>query len=97
MRDAGGYSIVTSPGERPVEHDLARCAHCPFIMFMKPGFSRPQTLIFRADGTHYEREAGFCQSCYQHVCPRCDGKDCQPYEKKVDLEEKAARQGLFCS
>ena len=28
MREANGYSIITSPGERPVEHDLSNCAHC---------------------------------------------------------------------
>jgi hypothetical protein len=91
MRDAPGYSIITSPGERALEHDLYTCAHCNAITFTKSGLGRLQVAIIMRDGTTQMRDAGFCRNCFRHVCPRCDGKECVPFEKKIDLEEKAAR------
>lgn len=96
MLRADGYSIITSPGERPVEADLEKCAHCQAIQFMRAGFGAPQVMIFRADATHYMRDVSRCLNCYRFICPRCEGKPCIPFEKKVDLEEAAARKRIVC-
>ena len=97
MRDAGGYSIVTEPGARPVESDLTNCAHCNAVQFVKAGFGPPQILVYRADGTHYLHEARRCLNCYRYVCPRSEcNKDCVPFELKLDREEAAARR-FFCA
>ena len=93
MRDAGGYSIITAPGERAVENDLENCAHCQAVQFLRAGLGgNPEIMIFRADGTHYLREARRCSNCWKFVCPKpgCN-QDCVPFEKKLDQEERAAR------
>jgi hypothetical protein len=96
MREANGYSIITSPGQRSVEHDLSCCAHCHGVQFMKAGFGHPQIMIFRADTTHYLVEAHRCRNCFQFVCPKSEcQRECVPFEKKLDAEERAAR--FFCS
>ena len=96
MRNAPGYSIITSPGERAVENDVTKCAHFQRVMLLAPGFSAPFMMVFRADGSHYMRDSVKCLNCYQHICPACEAKrECVPFEKKVDEEEKAARR-LIC-
>lgn len=92
MRNAEGYSVVVSPGERPIEHDTATCAHCQGISFTKSPGGKLQVLMFKNDGSHVLRDIGFCRNCYRYVCPRCEGKECVPFEKKLDLEEAAARK-----
>lgn len=92
MRTAGGYSVVVSPGERPLEHDTTNCAHCGHIGFMQAGFGPPRMLIFKADGTHYLKEIERCLKCFQFICPRAQCVECIPYLKKVDDAEKAARK-----
>ena len=62
---------------------------------MKPGLKpTPIMMIVRADGSVYEREAGWCPSCRGPTCPACDGRPCVPYEKRVEAEERAARTFL---
>ena len=96
MLNAGGYSVTFAPGERDVERDTYSCAHCGFITFTNPGFGRPlQVAVITKDLSVEMRDAPFCRSCYRHICPRCEGKDCVPIEKKVDLEEAAARKGII--
>jgi hypothetical protein len=97
MLNAPAYSEIIRPGERSIEHDSTVCKHCGRIMLMKPGFgSKPFMVVMRADGTHYEREAGFCRNCYGHICPVCDGKGCKPYLAKIDEDEAAQRKRLIC-
>lgn len=95
MRNAEGYSVIVSPGERPVEHDTATCGHCQQITFTQSTMGKPQVLVFRADGSHVMRDIGFCRNCFRHICPRCEGKDCLPFEKRIDAEERVARR-LVC-
>lgn len=93
MLKAEGYSIITAPGERPVEQDTFTCGHCNAISLTSPGFGKPlQVAVVRADGSVYMKDAGFCRNCFRHICPRCENFECVPLEKKLELEERAARR-----
>lgn len=91
MRSAGGYSIIIDPSAPTKEHDTFTCAHCQAITFTKAGHGPLQVAIIQLDGSVRMQAAGFCQSCFRHICPRCEGKGCNPVEKQIELEEKAAR------
>lgn len=96
MLKQNGYSIVTNPAARPIENDLERCAHCGMVMLMKPGHGTPYVMVYRSETEVYEKEATRCSRCWQFKCPKaaCNGPDCVPYEKKLDLEERAARANI---
>lgn len=96
MLNAPAKLEIIEPGKRTVEIDAPPCVHCGFIMLLRPGFGTPQTMILRADGSSYMRDAGWCRKCSAHICPRCDGGACVPREKRADLEEAAARRVFSC-
>jgi hypothetical protein len=92
MRNPTGYSIVTAPGERVVEHDTFTCAHCRQITFTKGGLTSPlQVAIIKADGSVQMRDVAKCFRCDEYVCPRCEGGECYPGMKRIEEEEKLAR------
>lgn len=92
-----GYSIITAPGARDVEHETSTCAHCQAISLMRAGFGPAQVKVMRADGSHYFVEAPFCRGCFRHICPRKEcGEQCVPFEKRLEIEERAARR-MICS
>lgn len=93
MRNAGGYSVITSPGEHDVEHDTFSCAHCGFITFTKAGWGPMQVAVVRSDGSVFMKDVSKCFKCDEYICPRCVGKDCMPKMKRIELEEKEARNG----
>jgi hypothetical protein len=95
MRQPGGYATIIDPGASRLveEFDTITCPHCGFVAMTRAGLrATPQVMIFRADGTHYMKDAGFCRDCYQHVCPRCDGKPCDNRFRRLDREEAEARK-----
>lgn len=92
MLNSPGYSIITEPGKRDIEHDVFTCGHCQSITFTKSGHGRMQVLIMKNDGTQEMRECGFCRNCYRYICPRCEGMPCYPAEKRIEEEEKLARR-----
>ncbi|SRR6266567_8086756 len=95
MRQPGGYATIIDPNARQLvqEHDTFTCPHCGSVsMTRSAATGKLETMVFRADGTHYMREAGFCRSCFQHVCPRCDGKPCDNRFRRMEDEEKLARK-----
>jgi hypothetical protein len=99
MRKPDGYSIIIDPGGNNFvqEFDNVTCIHCGQISMTRSGTTgKLECLVFRADGAHHMREAGFCRNCYHHICPRCDGKPCVNRFRKLDGEEAAARR-LICS
>lgn len=96
MLNAPAKLEIIEPGKRTVEIDAPPCGHCGFIMLMRPGFGAPQTMIFRADGSSYFLDAGWCRKCSAYTCPRCIGVTCVPREKRADLEEAAARRDFSC-
>jgi hypothetical protein len=98
MRNPQGYATIIQPGGPIEEHDTITCIHCGQIGMTRSSFSGiPEVLVYRADGTHYMREAGFCRNCMAHICPRCVGKDCSNRFKKMDQDEAAARKRFLCS
>jgi hypothetical protein len=92
-----GYATITDPGAKRLveEHDQLGCPHCGVVLSVKPGGGPLQCMILRADGTHYFKDAGFCRSCMEPVCPRCDGKPCDNRHRRLDREEEAARPKLI--
>ena len=89
-----GYATVIDP-DAPgglIEYDTTTCPHCGFVAMTKGLSGNLEVLVFRADGTHYMKPAGFCRNCFQHVCPKCDGKPCDNRFRRLDDEEKAARK-----
>lgn len=92
MRNSPALLEIIEPGKRTVEIDAPPCGHCGFIMLMKPGFGTPQTMILRADGSHYAMDAGWCRKCSTYICPRCLGAPCVSREQRADLEEAQARR-----
>lgn len=91
MRNAHGYATIIMP-EGPVqEMDTVTCVHCGHIDMTKSNLSgKLEVLVFRADGTHYLKECGFCRGCYEPVCPKCDGKPCNNRFRRMEFQEAAA-------
>jgi len=94
MRNPQGYSVITNPGERAIEHDTFSCAHCGAITFTKGAWGQLQVAIIKGDGKVEMRDVHKCYSCDNYICPRCVGKDCIPKFKRIEQEEKAARNGF---
>lgn len=92
-----GYATIIDPDARQQvqEFDTITCPHCGGVSMTRAGTtSKYEVLVFRADGTHYMKEAGFCRGCFQPICPRCDGKPCSNRFKRMEEEERAARKLL---
>ncbi len=94
MRTPGGYATIIDPGASQLvtEFDTITCPHCGNVSMTKGTSGALETMVFRSDGSHYMRAAGFCRKCYQHVCPKCDGKDCDNRFRRLDEQEAAARK-----
>lgn len=96
MRNPQGYAQIIDPAlASPVEFDTVTCIHCGQIGMTRSPGGKLEVMVFRADGSHYMLEAGFCRSCMQVVCPKCSGKPCNNRFRRLDGEEKAA-QRLIC-
>lgn len=92
MLNPGGYAVTKTLGEKDVEQDVELCAHCSVIMYRRPGLNvPPQVMVFRPDNTVYFKDVDKCLKCNRYKCPRRACVECTPYEKKIDMEEKAAR------
>lgn len=97
MRNPEGYSIITDPAfARPIEHDTTSCGHCNAISFTQVKGGKPQVLIFQNDGNHVMRDVPFCRNCFRFICPRCEGKECYPFEKYLDKVEGEAQRRFIC-
>lgn len=73
MRNATGYAIWQGPdGKREV--DTFTCSHCQHIVHVAP----------RADPAEI---GGFCTMCSRHICKMCVGKECVPFEKRLEQME----------
>lgn len=96
MRNPQGYAEIIDPtAPRMVtEYDTVTCIHCGSVSMTRGPKGRLEVLVFRADGTHYMQEAGFCRSCYQEICPACVGKPCTNRFKRLEEEEARAQKML---
>lgn len=92
MRNPQGYATIVDPDARQSlsEHDTITCVHCGHVDMTRGPSGNLECMVFRADGTHYFREAGFCRSCMRPICPRCNGLPCSNRFRRLDLEERAA-------
>lgn len=98
MRHASGYATIVDPDHGIQEFDAITCAHCGGVSMTQTTVnSTPQVLVYRADGTHYMKDAGFCRACFSHICPLCNGKECSNRFKRIDEEEKLCRKLLAIS
>jgi len=80
MRRPQGYALAVDPGQqKPVlECDTFTCCHCNSIVLVKPK-APPEEL------------GGFCTLCMKNVCPKCVGKKCIPFEKRLLANEARGR------
>lgn len=81
MRKPHGYALWVDPWDPSgqVERDTVTCAHCNRVSFVQP-FQDASEL------------GGFCRLCYRHICGPCaDLGVCTPFERKLELVERAAR------
>lgn len=97
MRNPHGYATIVDPGKGVEEFDTISCIHCGGISMTRSRLTNNlEVMVFRADGTHYMKEAGFCRSCMKPICPRCVGKGCNNRFRRLEAEEALARK-LICS
>jgi hypothetical protein len=93
MRNPHGYATISDPGVGSLqEFDTVSCIHCGGISMTRSLSGTLEVMVYRADGTHYMMEAGFCRSCMKPICPRCVGKPCDNRFKRMEREEAAARR-----
>lgn len=93
MRNPRGYATIVDPDLGVQEFDTITCAHCGSVTMSQTTInSTPQVMVYRADGTHYMKDAGFCRACFAHICPRCNGKECSNRFKRLDQEEALMRK-----
>jgi len=93
MRSPHGYALITSPVQTTVvfdkmrceqigvgihETDTASCNHCNRVIHIKP-FMDPADM------------GGLCKICMKFECPKCLGKGCTPFEKKLEIIENRER------
>jgi len=81
MRKPHGYALWVDPWAPggQIERDTITCAHDNRVVIVTPG-ADPSLL------------GGFCRLCYRHICGPCaDLGTCMPFERKLELVERAAR------
>jgi hypothetical protein len=111
MRNPHGYATIIGPpitgtdqGISGVqEFDTLTCIHSycrGSVSMTRSKNGKIEIMVFRADGTHYMKEAGFCRSCMAPICPICTGKPCSNKFAKLDEDEMRAyqaQQRFVCS
>ena len=93
MRRSQGTAITTEPGKRDAVYDTITCGHCQRFERVKPGGVGEIVLLdVGSDGSETAKDGGFCRLCMRFLCssPACN-KECTPFEKALDLEEKRNR------
>jgi hypothetical protein len=92
LRPHGFGQIIGDPAHAHgmAEHDAVNCIHCGSISMVKSSTTgKLEVMVYRSDGTHYFKEAGFCRSCMAPICPRCDGKPCDNRFRRMDRQERS--------
>lgn len=96
MRSPHGYATIIDPtfssGNGVEEFDTMTCIHCGRVDMTRGPSGQLEVLVYRADGTHYLKQAGFCRNCYKEICPACVGKPCSNRFRRLDEQEAAARK-----
>jgi hypothetical protein len=106
MRSPHGYFISVDPAaSTSQENDIMSCAHAycgngnGSIHMVKSSLTgKLEVMVFRADGSHYFKECGYCRSCMAPVCPICDGKPCNNRHRRMEaMEELHHKLTLRCT
>src|SRR5215831_13420286 len=94
MRNPQGYAEIIDPtaGRMVTEFDTITCIHCGSVGMTRGPTGNLEVMVFRADGSHYFKPCGFCRSCYNPVCPKCEGKPCTNRFRVLDEMESRARK-----
>lgn len=104
MRNPGGYSIVTAPGDKPFAlrfDPRAQWSDVRSATFEADTF----TCFHCAHVTHVRPRmdaadlGGLCKICMKLICSRCVGKGCDPLEEKLKRSEDKDRfrRSLMCT
>jgi hypothetical protein len=78
MLKPGGYAFTFGPNGVQQELDTFTCCHCNSVVHIKPKCN-PADL------------GGQCRLCDKPICPRCLGKGCTPFEKRLEQVEARDR------
>lgn len=74
MLKPGGYALWMDP-EGNKEQDTFTCNHCNTVVYVKAAASPTEA-------------GGWCNLCMRLLCMNCAGKECVPFEKKMEMWEK---------
>lgn len=74
MQKPGGLAFSYDQSGRVIEHQTFTCKHCQKIVII-PHKAPPSEL------------GGFCYSCDALICPECQNKPCDHFEKKLESIE----------
>jgi len=77
-----GYATIVGHGFRIKEFDTATCVHCNHVW------------VVRSNNPDLNADlGGWCTLCSKGICPDCIGKECFPFERKLDMYERS--QALY--
>lgn len=75
-RRADGNELAFAPGGKTTsEKDMLRCCHCGVFWYVLPGSGR---------------QRGFCMKCGAPTCGAGACRDCNPWRKRLDDQNKDA-------
>lgn len=77
MLRAGGYAVLVDPDSaQPQEWDTFTCAHCQFIVNVRPFQGASDA-------------GGHCKICDKNICSACvDRRECRPLAKWLEEIER---------
>ncbi len=78
MRRPGGYGHWFNGQGRDLERDTFTCKHCNSVVFVEP-FQDPAAA------------GGWCMNCAALICRECAGRECRPFERQLEREERMGR------
>jgi hypothetical protein len=78
MRNPGGYARIDDLDGATQEFDTFTCAHCNGITHVRA----------RQDPAEI---GGLCKQCMGLICPRCVGRTCRPFLRRLEEAESRAR------
>lgn len=92
MRNPHGcVTVFDGTNNRGVSADTITCCHCGMVYEVPSKHQRPLAELGGRDPA-----PSFCTLCADFYCPLCIGKDCEPFQRKLDRVEKTgiARRSL---
>lgn len=74
-----GYATIVGPSAK-VEIDTLTCCHCNGVILLHDP----------ATGARLgpDKIGGACTLCHAPTCPRCTGRTCTPFERRLEAIER---------